>query len=253
MGGAAVALTFMSICEWASAVGAVVPLAARRIGIDAAVASAPFITTLIDGAVTTFAIVSAVAGAQLSSKIVLVLGIANLLADGFSIAASNYLGTRTEHEVMQHLEGVEQQHIDTVPEGEREEVRQIFQQKGLAGDALDHVVEAITADRERWVRTMLSEEYDLPQAIRSPWLVAMSTFSAFVICGLSSLLPFFFGMAHTFWLTTALTGGVFFTIGSVKSRWSPAPWWRSGLSTLAIGLLAAGMAYGAGMLLKGLI
>ena len=206
----------------------------------------------IDGAVTTFAIVSAVAGAQLSPRIVLVLGIANLLADGFSMAASNYLGTRTEHEEWQHLEGIEQRHIDTVPEGEREEVRQIFQQKGLEGEALDQVVGAITADRERWVRTMLSEEYGLPQEVRNPWLAAMSTFSAFVLCGLPSLLPFFFGTAHTFWLATALTGGVFFTIGSVKSRWSPAPWWRSGLSTLTVGLLAAGLAFGAGMLLKGL-
>jgi VIT1/CCC1 family predicted Fe2+/Mn2+ transporter len=207
----------------------------------------------IDGAVTTFAIVSAVAGAQLSAKVVLVLGIANLLADGFSMAASNYLGTRTEHEEWQHLEGIEQRHIDTVPDGEREEVRQIFLQKGLEGEALDHVVGAITADRERWVRTMLSEEYGLPQKVRNPWLAAMSTFSAFVLCGLPSLLPFFFGMAHSFWLAAALTGGVFFTIGSVKSIWSPAPWWRSGLSTLTIGLLAAGLAYGAGVFLKGII
>ena len=207
----------------------------------------------IDGAVTTFAIVSAVAGAQLSSRIVLVLGLANLLADGFSMAASNYLGTRAEHEEWQHLESVEQRHIDTAPEGEREEVRQIFQQKSLEGAGLDYVVDAITADRDRWVRTMLAEEYGLPQAVRSPWLAGMSTFSAFVLCGLPSLLPFFFGLPHTFWLATGVTGGVFFTIGSVKSRWSPAPWWRSGLSTLGVGLLAAGLAYGAGMLLKGLI
>jgi VIT1/CCC1 family predicted Fe2+/Mn2+ transporter len=207
----------------------------------------------IDGAVTTFAIVSGVAGAQLSVAVVLVLGLANLLADGFSMAASNYLGTRTEHEELKHLEGVEQQHIERVPEGEREEVRQIFRQKGLEGEALNHVVEVITADRERWIRTMLSEEYGLPLAVRSPWLAALCTFSAFVLCGLPSLLPFFFSMPHAFWLATALTGSVFFAIGSVKSRWSPAAWWRSGLATLAVGMVAAALAYGVGSWLRSII
>jgi VIT1/CCC1 family predicted Fe2+/Mn2+ transporter len=204
----------------------------------------------IDGAVTTFAIVSGVAGAELSSTIVLVLGVANLIADGFSMAASNYLGTRTEHEERAHIEAIEHRHIDTVPDGEREEVRQIFQQKGLEGDALEHVVHAITADRERWIRTMLTEEYGLPHEVRSPWLAALSTFSAFLLCGLPSLLPFVFGLIHAFWLATALTAGVFFAIGSAKSKWSPAPWWRSGLSTLVVGLLAAGMAYAIGRWLK---
>ena len=73
----------------------------------------------IDGAVTTFAIVSGVVGAQLSTAVIVILGIANLIADGFSMAAGNYLATRTEHDELRHIEAIEHRHIDAWPEGER--------------------------------------------------------------------------------------------------------------------------------------
>jgi VIT1/CCC1 family predicted Fe2+/Mn2+ transporter len=73
----------------------------------------------IDGSVTTFAVVSGVVGARLSPWIILVMGFANLLADGFSMAASNFLGTRAEHEDLKRLEAIEYRHVDLAPEGER--------------------------------------------------------------------------------------------------------------------------------------
>lgn len=206
----------------------------------------------IDGSVTTFAIVSGVVGAELSPAVILVMGFANLVADGFSMAASNYMGTRAEQEDLKHLEAVEYRHIAEVPDGEREEVRQIYQEKGFAGEELERVVGLITADRKRWVQTMLTEEYGLPRDVRSPGAAAASTFSAFLLCGLAPLLPFLFGMKNAFGLSIALTGAVFFAIGSVKSKWSTAPWWRSGLETLAVGSAAAGLAYLIGVLLRGL-
>ncbi len=206
----------------------------------------------IDGSVTTFAIVSGVVGAELSPAVILVLGLANLIADGFSMAASNYMGTKAEQEDVKHLEAVEYRHIEVVPEGEREEVRQIYKEKGFEGEELEHVVQLITADRKRWVQTMLTEEYGLPREVRSPHLAALSTFSAFLLCGLVPLLPFLLGMADAFWFSTVLTGAVFFAIGSVKSWWSTTPWWRSGLETLLVGSAAAGLAYVVGALLRDL-
>ena len=206
----------------------------------------------IDGSVTTFAVVSGVVGAQLSPIIIVIMGFANLLADGFSMAASNFLGTKAEHDDRQRLEAIEHRHIELAPEGEREEVRQIFARKGFTGADLDRVVELITADRQRWVQTMLADEYGLPQEARSPWLAALSTFSAFLVCGLAPLLPFLFSMKSAIVFSTFLTGAVFFLIGSVKSRWSSASWWRSGLSTLFVGGIAAALAYVVGVLLKNL-
>lgn len=206
----------------------------------------------IDGAVTTFAVVTGVVGAKLSPNVILVLGLANLAADGFSMAASNYLGTRAEREDFEHLEAVERRHVAAVPEGEREEVRQIFRGKGFDGLELEHVVALITSDNTRWVRTMLTEEYGLPAAIRSPLRASLATFSAFCLCGLAPLAPYLFGAREAFWASAMLTGVVFFAIGSAKSRWSTASWWSSGLSTLLVGALAASLAYAVGTLLRGL-
>lgn len=209
-----------------------------------------FIYGGIDGAVTTFAIVSGVAGAGLSPGIILILGFANLLADGFSMAASNYLGTRAEQDDYLRLEKIEYRHIRLEPEGEREEIRQIYREKGFDGEELEKAVELITADDERWVKTMLTEEYGLPAEIRSPWNAAFATFAAFVACGLVPLLPYLFGTGSSFLTSCIMTGVTFFLIGSFKSRWSTSGWFRSGSETFLVGALAAGMAYGVGVLLK---
>jgi vacuolar iron transporter family protein len=207
----------------------------------------------IDGAVTTFAVVAGVVGAELSNRVVLILGAANLVADGFSMAASNYSGTKTEHEELAQLRAVEERHIDTVPDGEREEVRQIFRAKGFEGRPLEQAVAVITGDRKRWVDTMLAEEYGLPKAVREPLKAALSTFAAFSLCGAIPLLPFLVPSARQFEQSVAVTALVFFLIGSTKSRWSPVSWWRSGAETLLIGLGAAALAYLVGALLRSVV
>ena len=178
------------------------------------------------------------------------MGFANLFADGFSMAASNYLGTKAEHDDLHRLEVVENRHIDMAPEGEREEVRQIFQQKGFVGEDLRRIVQLITADRRRWVRTMLTEEYGLPYEVRSPWIAALSTFSSFSVCGLIPLLPYLFQLTHAFVISVIVTAVVFFAIGSIKSRWSTTSWLQSGSATLLVGAIAAGLAYAAGVVLR---
>lgn len=206
----------------------------------------------IDGAVTTFAIVAGVVGAQLSSAIIIILGLANLLADGFSMAASNYSGTKTERDDLERLREIEKRHIELVPEGEREELRQILQSKGMKGPALEEAVEAIAANEETWIETMLAEEYGMSLTLRSPMKSAVATFSAFVICGAVPLFPFLVPVPEPFTVSAVMTVIVFFLIGTIKSKWSLAPWWRSGMETLIIGALAAGAAYYVGYLLKGL-
>lgn len=206
----------------------------------------------IDGTVTTFAIVAGVVGAHLAPRVILILGGANLIADGFAMAASNYLATRSEHEEFTRAEEVERRHIQTVPEGEREEVSEILRGLGIGGELLARVVAAITADRDRWVRVMLRYEYGLPSAVRSAWSAAGSTFSAFLICGLVPLLPFVAGSKDAFWVASLATSLTFVCIGALKSRWSVEPWWQSGLVTLAIGGGAAAVAYIAGAWLRGI-
>jgi VIT1/CCC1 family predicted Fe2+/Mn2+ transporter len=204
----------------------------------------------VDGAVTTFAVVSGVVGAALEPRVILVLGLANLVADGFSMAAGNFLGTRTELAERELLTATEQRHIDEQPEGEREEVRQIYRAKGLDGRALEEVVAAVTASRERWVATMLVEEYGLAPLPRSPLRAAWATFAAFSLAGAVPLLPWLLGSARPFLHASLATAAVFFAIGSLKARWSVRPAWLSGLETLAVGAAASGLAWGIGRALS---
>jgi vacuolar iron transporter family protein len=202
----------------------------------------------IDGAVTTFAVVAGVTGAELSTTVVLVLGFANLLADGFAMAASNYSGTKAERDDYARVLGIERKHIALVPDGEREEIRQIFSAKGFAGEDLERIVAVITADRGLWAKTMAVEEYGLSPTERSPVAAALTTFAAFILCGFVPLITFL--AAGGLISSIAAAGATFFGVGAIKSRWSPAPWWRSGLETLVIGMSAAAVAFAVGYGLK---
>lgn len=207
----------------------------------------------IDGAVTTFAVVAGVEGAQLAPSVLLILGAANLLADGFSMAAGSYSATKAEIDDAIRIREIEQHHIRTYPEGEREEIRQIFAAKGFEDEDLELVVDVITATESRWLETMLTEEHGITSAQRQPLRGAVATFVAFFICGAVPLLPFIIATDASLPVASVMTAIVFFIIGSMKSRWSTARWWVSGLETLAIGATAGAMAYGVGYFLSAVV
>lgn len=218
-----------------------------------------FVYGAIDGAVTTFAVVSGVAGAGLSAGIVIVLGAANLVGDGFSMAAGNYLGTRAEEQLRAKARRTEESHIAHHPEGEREEVRQIFMAKGFEGDDVERIVDVITSDHEQWVDTMLKEEHGLPLSGPSALRAAVITFVAFFLVGLLPLLSFIIEFLapgtidSPFVVSTVLTGAAFFAVGAAKGRLVSEHWALAGVETLAVGGAAAGLAYLVGVMLKNVV
>src|SRR5262249_33485691 len=129
-----------------------------------------------------------------SNKALLILGAANLFADGFSMAAANFTGTKAEIEEYEQVRRMEERHVEIAPEGEREEIRQIFEAKGFKGEALDSAVDVITEKRDRWIETMMTEEHGLPPITRSPGRAALMTFLAFILCGSIPLVPFILGL-----------------------------------------------------------
>lgn len=204
----------------------------------------------IDGVVTTFAIVAAVVGASLSPLIVLILGVANLVGDGFSMAAGAYSSAKAERDNYFRLREVEASHIEKYPEGEKEEIRQIFAAKGFKGEDLEKMVETIASDKEHWIDVMMTEEYGISEPLNAPIHIALHTFMAFGICGSAPLIPFIFSLPSASVWTLIFSAMTFFAIGSFKSLWSVKSWWREGIETMLIGLTAAGLAFAIGYGLK---
>jgi VIT1/CCC1 family predicted Fe2+/Mn2+ transporter len=216
-----------------------------------------FIYGAIDGAVTTFAVVAGVQGANLDESVVIILGVANLIADGFSMAVSNFLGSRAERQRRERARREEELHIREIPEGEREEIRQIFAAKGFQGDDLDRVVDVITSDPELWTETMMSEELGFATTDPNEYRAALATLVAFITVGFLPLVVFVYDIAfpaeveNAFTWSAIMTGIAFFVVGALKSRFVDQTWLRSGLETLAVGGLAAALAFAAGVLLQG--
>ena len=204
-----------------------------------------FVYGATDGAVTTFAVVAGVIGASLSPSIVLILGFANLLAAGLSMAAENYLSAKSRLEYIEKVRTREEWEIDNLVEQEKQEIRDIYAKKGFKEELLEEIVRIITSRRKVWVDTMIREELGLIEdSSRRPLETAITTFAAFNLVGLIPLLPFVamfiagfvvISSSDAFSYSIALTGVALFLIGSVKGRIVQKPLIRSGMSTLVIG------------------
>jgi VIT1/CCC1 family predicted Fe2+/Mn2+ transporter len=211
----------------------------------------------IDGCVTTFAVVSGAIGAAFPGAVVVILGLANLVADGFSMAVSNYQGTKTAREQERRTAREEHRQIRLHPEGEREEIRQIFARKGFDGETLERVVETIAGDRDVWVDTMLKEEHGLqPRGATQPMRAGLTTFAAFLLAGILPLLPFLWPWAlpgERFTVSAIIAALVFFGIGMARGTVLGRRPLRSGIETLLMGGGAAALAYGIAALLRGFV
>jgi len=200
----------------------------------------------IDGCITTFAVVSGSVGAGFPSSVAVTLGFANLFADGFSMAISNYESSKAELEFIESIEASEKNHIEEIPEGEREEVSQIFQAKGFKGELLENIVDTITSNKRVWLEIMLTEEHGVSRATIAPGKSAVITFLAFLFVGAIPLAPYLgpsLAMDQQFTISAFLAAAIFFLIGMLKSLAFKKPVFISGIRTLITGGAAASLAY----------
>lgn len=216
---------------------------------------AEFVYGGMDGSVTTFAVVSGSAGAGLGSSVIIILGFANLIADGFSMSVGSYLSNKSEIENFEKHKRIEHWEIEHLPEEEREEIREIFRSKGFEGELLEQVVEIITEDPERWVDTMMKEELEMMKKAKSPMAMAVVTFISFVLVGIIPLLIYLFDYmspthgSQLFYTSIVMTSLAFVGIGFLKSLVNQTGKLRSILETLFLGAAAAILAYFTGNIL----
>ncbi|MEX0289159.1 MAG: VIT1/CCC1 transporter family protein [Flavobacteriaceae bacterium] len=212
----------------------------------------------IDGCVTTFAVVAGSVGAGLNSSIIIILGFANLLADGFAMSIGAYLSTKSEKDNYQKHKQIEFWEIDNMPEMERQEIREIYQAKGFDGPLLEQVVEVITADKERWVNDMMKEELEMIEEDKSPITIGAVTYVSFLLIGLIPLLIYVADYIspidqNLFLIASILTGMGFVIIGWMKTYVNQTSKLRGIMETLSLGGIAALVAYYVGDLLEGII
>jgi VIT1/CCC1 family predicted Fe2+/Mn2+ transporter len=212
----------------------------------------------IDGSVTTFAVVAGSVGAGLDSSVIIILGFANLLADGFSMSVGAYLSTKSERDNFEKHKAVEYWEVDNLPELERQEIRDIYAAKGFEGELLEQVVDVITSDKDRWVDVMMKEELEMIKDGKTPFAIGAVTYMAFITVGLVPLVmyvwDYIFGFdGNMFLVTCILTGLAFTVIGFLKTYVTETSKWKGILETLILGAIAAAVAYFVGDVLEGLL
>jgi VIT1/CCC1 family predicted Fe2+/Mn2+ transporter len=213
----------------------------------------------LDGIVTTFAVVSGVAGANLGANVLMILGMANLFADGFSMATGSFLSLKSEREYYQKEKSRETWEVENFPEGEKAELAAIYRKQGYSETDSKRLVEIKTRNPGLWVDTMMVEELGMLPDDRTPLRSALATFSAFVLAGSIPLLVYLLGIfipiaaSTSFFVSLIMSGVALFILGSAKVVVTHRNPLRSGLEMLIVGSLAAAVAYLVGILLKGIV
>jgi VIT1/CCC1 family predicted Fe2+/Mn2+ transporter len=212
----------------------------------------------LDGIITTFAVVSGVAGANLGTGIILILGVANLLADGFSMATGAYLSTRAEQEYYAKEREREAWEVEHFPDGERAELYELYREKGYSEEETNQMLSILTRDQKRWVDAMMIDELGLLKDDSNPLFNGLATLIAFIVAGVVPLLVYLAGLVIlippqvAFPISVVLSGLALFGLGATKVLVTHQNPFRSGLEMLLVGGLAAVVAYAVGALLKGL-
>lgn len=209
----------------------------------------------MDGSVTTFAVVAGAAGANLESSVIIILGFANLIADGFSMSVGSYLSNQSDQHHYEKHRLLEQREVYNNPSEAREEIREIYKKKGFSGTLLEQIVDQITANKEVWVDTMMKEELEMIPSIKSPLSMAIFTFISFVIMGLIPLIVYLIDFvksmnADLFKWASLFTVLVFIMIGVLKSYVNDRSILRGVLETLLLGVTAAALSYFTGYWLE---
>ncbi|HVC44680.1 MAG TPA: VIT1/CCC1 transporter family protein [Candidatus Binataceae bacterium] len=205
---------------------------------------------LNDGLVASFAVTSGVAGAFSAANIVIMAGLSEMLGGAVAMGLAAYASARAQVEFYQSEIERERVEIERWPERERDEVSSIYRKKGFAGPLLDQIVAHITADPARWSSVMMREELGFGTDIDQPPLRSGLTVGlSYLLGAMVPVMPYLLVAPPNGILASAIaTVVVLFGVGAAKTAITSRSWWRSGLESMAIGIAAAAVTYGAGKL-----
>jgi vacuolar iron transporter family protein len=196
-----------------------------------------------DGLVSNAALIYGVAGAAPEPAVIVLTGVAGLLAGAFSMAAGEYVSVRSQREMFEYQIGLERDELEKYPQEEAAELALIYAAKGMTETEARRVADALMEDPERALDTLAREELGLnPDELGSPWVAAISSFASFTAGASLPLLPFLFGSGSSALLeSVGLTALGLFAVGASMSLFTGRHALLSGLRMLSIGA-AAGLA-----------
>jgi len=205
-----------------------------------------------DGLVSNAALIMGFAGADQPRTVILLAGISGLLAGAFSMGAGEYVAMRVQREVLERMLHLEAHELGSDPEGERAELAEIYERKGVPAELADALASELSKDPATALDTHAREELgiDPDEGLGSPWGAASSSFLTFSIGALVPLVPFLFlegtpaVIASAFITALALLG-----VGALTARLTGRSPLLAGLRMLAIGGTAAIVTYLIGLAL----
>ncbi|MDQ6737454.1 MAG: VIT1/CCC1 transporter family protein [Gemmatimonadota bacterium] len=202
-----------------------------------------------DGLTANFGLVAGVLGAATASPqhMVIVAGVAGLIADSLSMGASGYLAAKSEQEVYEHEISMERDEIALMPEIERDELALMYEAKGMQREVAEKLATEIMHDPERMLREQVQEELEIGDPHMSPMREAWLTGGATAIGALIPVLPFFF-LSGTAAVVTSFAAAMasHFLVGALRSIFTGRGLFRSGFDMFVVGLGVAAIGYYAG-------
>lgn len=205
-----------------------------------------------DGLIETLGFVTGVFGATAESKIIIITGIAQIIAGSISMGIGAYISQKSFKEFYDKEEDTEKKEMELKPEEERAEIEAIYKRKGFSGDELKAVVRRITANKRVWLDTMMAQELGLVrEGYTHPVKSGAVTGMAYILGAISPIAPYFLFPVDRAFIASVLLSMVFlFFVGSMKSRWARIWWAWSGVEVMALGLGAVVVTYSIGRLLS---
>ena len=204
-----------------------------------------------DGLLSNASLILGVAGATPDASVIVLSGVAGLIAGAFSMAAGEYVSVRSQREMYEYQIGLEREELDQYPEEEARELALIYQARGLDGAEAQRLADGIIADRGKALATLAREELGLnPDELGNPRGAAISSFLSFACGGALPLLPFLLGGgSHALTVAIALTACALFGVGAALSLFTGRGAVAGGARMLAIGAGAGGITYLVGRVL----
>ncbi|GDY32901.1 VIT1/CCC1 transporter family protein [Gandjariella thermophila] len=209
----------------------------------------PTVFGAMDGLVTNIALVAGVGGGGAGAHVIVLSGIAGLVAGAFSMALGEYASVETQNNAVRAEVAVERAELERNPDAEQAELADMYAAMGLSRETAQRAAAEVHADPELAVRVHVSQELGVdPDEQPSPVTAGLSSFLAFSLGALVPILPFLLGL-RLLWAGLAVGGAGLFVAGVLVARYTTRSWWRNGLRQLAFGAVAAGATYLVGHLI----